>query len=114
MAWAGILVCKSPRLQQDQTQPPLAGPSSPSNTPLSHEDARLLAFHVDLPDFGPTSIETPYIPEEEEFHVDFIDSQKNVYNPQIMTSEFEEDSPTENVEVDLDQEEGGGGLEELV
>ena len=105
---------RSTHLQNEETQPSNVGPLSPSSTLGRNEDAHMHALPLNLPDLSPTCIETIDIPEEQEFDVDFIDSQENLYNARVTTSESEDDSVGKSGEEGSEYDKGGGGLEDMV
>ena len=101
-------------MQQAETQPCNVGPLSPSNNLAKNDNAPMSAFPIDLSVLGPSCTEIVHIPEEEEFDVNFVDSQENLHNAQVRTSESEDNSIPKIGEEESDNDKGGGGLEDMV
>ena len=61
---------------------------------------RPLGLHcrMDFLDLGSAGLETLVIFYEEKFDLNFIDSQENLYNTRILTSNFKDNSIVEMVE----------------
>ena len=89
-----------------------ACPSSLLSNHAINENAQHSSAQIDLSDFGLAWLEILQLLEEQEFNLDFIDSQENLYNIQYSYSDSNEDFVVEMEDDNLEKKRSGGRLED--